>query len=199
LWRPERAAVTPDLRLRGAGWVRSHLLDGAVIVAVDLALMVAFPREATIPFHLIWIAVLVLCGLRAWGHLHTDVVLVTLCVVTATVFWLLAANGMIEAEEIAEAPLMAIAFLVSSWQLRRRQTVVDAQREHSHAEHVAARRLGHDLRNPLTVARGYVDLIALRTCDPTIRADAHLALAEIDRVSALARRLSAPLAPPARR
>jgi signal transduction histidine kinase len=168
-----------------------------VVVAVNLCLMVAYPHEATIPFHLIWIAVLLLCGLRAWSHVHSDALLAVLGVVTATVFWRLAAAGLIEAEEITEAPLMAIAFLVSSWHLRRRQRTVDAEREHSDAEQVAARRLGHDLRNPLTVARGYVDLIALRSPDPTIRADALLAMAELDRVATLARQLSAPLAPAA--
>jgi two-component system, OmpR family, sensor kinase len=197
--RPDPAAAGPAPRTGDAGWVRAHLLDGAValVVAVNVGLMAAYPHEATVPFHLLWIAVLLLCGLRAWSHLHTDVVLAVVCVITTWVFWRLAAAGRIEAEEITEAPLMAVVFLVTSWHLRRRQQRVDAEREHSDAEQLAARRLGHDLRNPLTVARGYVDLIALRSPDPTICADAHLAMAELDRVATLARQLSTPLAPTA--
>jgi signal transduction histidine kinase len=177
---------------------RAHALDATVslFIVVNLALMLDFPREATIPFHSIWIAALMLCGLRAWGHRQTDVVLVTLCLVTTGVLGWLAVRGAIEAEEVAEAPLMTLAFLVSSWHLRRRQSAADAERDHRFAEELAARRLGHDLRNPLTVARGYVELIALRSTDSTITADAHLALHELDRLATLARRLSSPLVEP---
>jgi signal transduction histidine kinase len=48
-----------------------------------------------------------------------------------------------------------------------------------------ARRLRHDLRSPLAVARGYLELIQLRAADPSIREDARIAISELDRVAAL--------------
>src|SRR6185312_9445858 len=103
--------------------LREHALEvvvGTTIVA-NLTLMVALPRLATVPFHLIWIAVAVLFGFRDWGSRGADTAAVGVCVLTATVFaWDAFADG-IDTEEIAEAPLMAVAFLVMVRFLRRKQ------------------------------------------------------------------------------
>jgi signal transduction histidine kinase len=47
-----------------------------------------------------------------------------------------------------------------------------------------ARRARHDLRTPLTVARGHLELIQLRTTDASVLADVRAAIGELDRLAA---------------
>jgi two-component system, OmpR family, sensor kinase len=181
-----------------ASHVRRNVLVFAVgcVVAINLGLMAAFPSVATVPFHIAWISLIVMYGLRSWGHLPTDVVAVGLSLVTALILWKHAADGAIDAEEIAQAPLMGVAFRAMTWHIRCRQAAMDQAVLHARAERdlreetqALARRTCHDLRNPLTVARGYVELIRMQATDPGIRDDTQLVIHEMDRMAAITTRL----------
>lgn len=178
--------------------LRDHVLEVVVGTAVlaNLTLMIALPWLATVPFHLIWIAVAVLFGFRDWGHRGADAVAAGVCMLTAAVFaWNAIAAG-VETEEITEAPLMAVAFLVMVRFLRRKQARLELALAQVRSEHEArqldqaqARRTGHDLRSPLSVARGHAELIKLRSKDPGIREDSDAVIAAVDRVVRITLRL----------
>src|SRR4051794_20958327 len=106
-----------------SSWARDHLLEGVVatVVAGGLAVMALWPRLATVPFHLTWIALAVLLGFRTWGRSLADGVVLVLGAVTGAILGWDALRNVIEPEEVAEAPLMAVAFLVMVAFLRRRQ------------------------------------------------------------------------------
>ena len=93
---------------------------------------------------------------------------VTACVVVAVVtggpLTSHAEAGVIPFEEISEIPLMSLLFLVMVWHVRRRTAAVEEARRSADREQVATRmqqrfvRLAsHELRTPITVARGYTE------------------------------------------
>jgi signal transduction histidine kinase len=178
--------------------LREHALElvVAAVVLVDVALMAVFPRFATVPFHIIWIAVVALFGVREWGVTRADAFAVGLGLLTAGVLGWDAVHDGIDAEEISEVPLMAVVFLVMVLFLRRKQARLEhalaelrSQHEGRRQERAAARRTGHDLRSPLSVARGHAELIRMRATDPTIREDSDAVIEAVDRVADITLRL----------
>lgn len=183
-----------------SSWLRDHLLEAGVAAAVaaGLAVMALWPHLATVPFHLIWIALAVLFGLRTWGRSLADGVVLGLGAVTAGILVWHAAEHVIEPEEVAEAPLTTVAFLVMVAFLRRRQVRLEQTLAELRAEHAArerdratARRTGHDLRNRLSVARGHAELIRMRATDPGVRADSDVVIEAVDTVVQISGRLRA--------
>jgi signal transduction histidine kinase len=164
-----------------------HALDVAVggFVALNLGLMATFPHAAAVLLHISWLAVILLYGLRSWGYVSTNAIPTLLAAGSGALLWQLADAGEIDMEEIGEGPLMAGIFLVTTWQVRRQQKAADGERRQRHLELALARRVRHDLRSPLTVARGYLELIQLRSTDPSIREDARTAISALDRLTAI--------------
>ena len=183
--------------------MRRYWLEGVVaaIVVTSLVLMVTYPHESTVPLHCVWIALTVLYGVRSWGHLPTDAVVAVILAATCAILWHLAVIHAIEAEEIAEAPLTATAFLVTAGFVRRRQRALEAsgrlvaqEREARAAQQHLACTACHDVRNPLTVARGYAELIRNRVEDAAVRDDSATVIHEVDRATAIVSRLRADFA-----
>lgn len=181
-----------------ASWLRRYGLEAAwgVFAVVNLGLMFVFPHYPTVPFHIIWISLTLLYGLRTWRDAPMLALLVVVCLATGTMLWHLTSHGFVDWEELLEVPLMAVVFLAMVWHARRRQVALEeagrlarSERALRERERTFARQASHQLKGPLTVARGHAQLVLQRTTDPEIAEDVSVVIAELDKLSGTARRL----------
>ena len=168
-------------------------------VAVSLwcvVLMCAFPGGEVIPFHAIWISFAFLYGFEAWPLRPTLLALGALGVVTGSVLVHRAATGTIAWEEVTEIPLMLGLAVLVLWHVQRRQqamtevTVLAGKHvEAARQRERLARLTSHEMRTPLTIAGGYVDLLLAEEQRPAQRADLEVVRDELGRLSRAGSRL----------
>src|SRR6516162_1191891 len=181
-------ASSPVNRWLFPGWV--------IFAAVNTAMMFALPGEETIPFHFIYISMAVVYGFQPWPLPKTYAVLGLVALTTGTALVLHVNNNVIGWEETAEIPLMALLFLVMVWHVRRRAAAIREARRYADSEHEMremqrrfVRFASHELRTPVTVGRGFAELI--RDAQPGSQAaqDAVVVLEEFDNLERIAARL----------
>jgi signal transduction histidine kinase len=187
-WRPSTHRLWPELLWAG-------------FVAANLVAVVVVPGQVPIPFHLIWISLTLLYGIQAWRLPATLLALATVTVASGIALTFAIAAGRADSDEYSEIPLMALVFLGMVFHVRRRQAAV---REVEQLADDRARLLereqeflsdaSHQLRTPITVARGYTELIeqdcrelAAETGADTaqIREDAQVVIEELQRLTRL--------------
>ena len=159
-------------------------------------LMWAWPGGEVVPFHAIWISFALLYGFEPWPLRRTAITLGAFAVATGAILVQRAVTGVIAGEEIAEIPLMWTLALLVVWHVQRRQEALDtvtriARRDVAAARHRErlARLSSHEMRTPLTIASGYVDLLVAEEPDPARRADLDVVRDELGRLSRAGDRL----------
>jgi two-component system, OmpR family, sensor kinase len=177
--------------------VNHWLFPGWVIfAAANTALMFAVPGQETIPFHFVYISMALLYGFQPWPLRRTYAVLGLVALTTGTALAWHVKNNVIGWEETAEIPLMAVLFLVMVWHVLRRVAATREARRHADSEHKMremqkrfVRFASHELRTPVTVGRGFAELI--RDAQPGSQAaqDAAVVLEEFDNLERIAARL----------
>jgi signal transduction histidine kinase len=161
--------------------------------AANYAAMIAFPSWETIPFHFVWISLTLLYGFRVWPGRATLLVLGLVVVATGASIMADAFRGIQLWGELFEVPLMAAMFLAMVWHARRRVEALaiakgDAEQRRSLLErqerfiHDAS----HELRTPVTIARGHLELLRPAVADS---AELEIALDELGRIDAIIGRL----------
>ena len=121
--------------------------------------MLAVPEWQTVPFHFIWVSLTVLYGYRLWAPRPTAALLAAVGVATAAA---VVATGDLSTQrlnELAEVPLMAAMFMVMVWHARRRHEALRQVERSAEREREFVRDASHELRTPITVARGHAELI----------------------------------------
>jgi two-component system OmpR family sensor kinase len=105
-------------------------------------------------------------------------------------------NEVIGWEETTEVPLMTLVFLAMVWHVRRRtkaeqraRQLAESEREMREAQRRFVRFASHELRTPMTVARGYAELIRENATDDQTREDAIVVLEELETLNGIAGRL----------
>jgi two-component system, OmpR family, sensor kinase len=181
-------ALSPVNRWLFPGWV--------IFAAANTALMFAVPGQETIPFHFVYISMAVVYGFQPWPLRRTYAVLGLVAVTTGAALVWHVTNNVIGWEETAEIPLMAVLFLVMVWHVRRRVAATREARRYADSEHEMrekqkrfVRFASHELRTPVTVGRGFAELI--RDSQPHSQAaqDAIVVLEEFDNLERIAARL----------
>ena len=164
--------------------------------AVGTGLMYALPGLETIPFHLVWISMAVVYGLDPWPERRMLLVLTLVSVGTGGALALHAASGVIGIQELTEVPLMSTLFLVMLWHVHRRTLATAevsrlAAREHRNHElqQHYVRLVSHEMRTPLTVARGYTELIRADFDEPRLQQETTIVLEELDKLDRMTGRL----------
>jgi signal transduction histidine kinase len=189
--RNRRAFVLPTDSL-----LRRYRLELAWVafVAANYAAMVAWPRWETIPFYFVWISLTLLYGLRVWPLRPTLIVLAAVMVLTGLPVVTQAMGDTQWLEKVVKVPLMAMLFLTVVWHARRRveaQRIAEGRAEQSRSMLRRQERFIHDasheLRTPVTIARGHVELA--RTAGGEAAAELEVALDELARMDALIERL----------
>jgi signal transduction histidine kinase len=161
--------------------------------SLNYAAMIAWPSWETIPFHFVWISLTLLYGFRVWPTGATLVVLTVVMVCTAASISLDAFDGIQLWGELFEVPLMAAMFLAMVWHARRRveaQRIAEGRAEERRSLLERQERFIHDasheLRTPVTIARGHLELIRPDLDHP---GEVDVALEELARIDAIIERL----------
>jgi two-component system OmpR family sensor kinase len=146
-----------------------ELLWGAFALA-NVGAMVAWERWETVPFHFIWVSLTVVYGFRVWGLRATAGTLAAVSIVTGTLITVDARVGTQEWGELFEVPLMSAMFLAMVWHARRRQDALRvAEGRGRRLESLLERQerflhdASHELRTPVTIARGHLEVLRRTT------------------------------------
>jgi len=171
-----------------AGW--------AAFAALNVALMWLVPGQETVPFHLVWISLALVYGFTSWRTPWMVVALVSVTLATGVVLIHHAAAGDIRWEETTEEPLMAAIFVVMVWHVHRRNVLLrevrrinEIERRRLEHQHLFVRLASHELRTPITVARGYTELVRAAHNDLATIEDTAVVLDELDKLTRITQRL----------
>ena len=172
------------------------LLPGWVAFAVlNAALMLLFPEQETIPFHLIWISLSLVYGVRPWSHRITAGILVALLVFFSYSIGTSIVSAQVDWQELTEIPLMAMVFLAMLWHVQRREAsqrqveaMATSERRAHEVKELFVRHCSHEMRTPLAIARGYTELVQHDLVGQS-RDDADVVLHELSRLDHLTGRL----------
>jgi signal transduction histidine kinase len=177
-----------SLRHRGI-----ELAWGGFAIA-NLLAMWAWPGWETIPFHFIWVSLTILYGFRVWPLAATAALLLTVVMVTGVEILADAFSGTQTWGELFEVPLMSAMFLAMVWHARRRQEALDVVKRQADQQGSLLERqerflhdASHELRTPVTIARGHLEV--LRRLGGRGEADLDVALDELTRMESILDRL----------
>jgi two-component system OmpR family sensor kinase len=168
-------------------------LAWAAFAGLNYAAMVAWPSWETIPFHFVWISLTLLYGFRVWSPRSTLIVLGCVMALTGFSIGLDAFHGLQLWGELFEVPLMSAMFLAMVWHARRRveaQRIAEGRAEEHRTLLESQERFIHDasheLRTPVTIARGHLELLL---SESGATPEVEVALDELGRMDAIVARL----------
>jgi len=181
--------------MRATDWLRRNPLEAgwAAFAAANWVAMVLWPSWETIPFHFVWISLTIVYGIRTWSTRTMWMVLAVVVGATGASIFADAFDGEQLWGELFEVPLMSAMFLAMVWHAQRRQAAL------AEVQGVAAMRASllerqdrflhdasHELRTPITIARGHLEL--LRRDEPDAP-ELDVALDELGRMERIVERL----------
>jgi signal transduction histidine kinase len=173
---------------------RTIELAWAAFAVANLVAMAYWERWETIPFHFIWVSLTIVYGFRVWRAGSTALTLGFVIASTGALILSDAQQGTQAWGELFEVPLMSMMFLAMVWHARRRQDALGiAERHASKLESLLERQerflhdASHELRTPVTIARGHLEVLA-RTA-PDAGTSVGIPLEELGRVERILERL----------
>lgn len=198
--RADRPAGPPSPGPSGHGIPVPFLIDVGLSVFGLAALVVMWlnPTWATIPYHLIFLSLILAYGFRAWSLPMTTVVLAGVVAVTGVLMVGDYAEGVIEWPELGEILLMPALLVAMVWHARRRLAAMESLEQMATLQHAMIERerqffrdTSHAIRTPVTIARGHLELALSALSEPLVREDLVIAVRQLDRMSVLSNRLLA--------
>jgi two-component system OmpR family sensor kinase len=170
---------------------RRRWVDAAwgVFVAANVAAIVVVPQWEAIPIHLIWLSLVLVYWAQRWPVRPTVVVLAFIFVLTATVQLSTASRLGYGLSEPAEAPLLAFMFGAIVWHTHRRSLAVEHARRLAQAQREFVSDTSHELRTPITVAKGHAELIRMAYPGHPAAEDAEVIIEELNCLSTTSDRL----------
>jgi two-component system, OmpR family, sensor kinase len=178
--------------------LRKHWVEAAwgLFAVANVAVIVLLSHWETIPFHLVWVSLTLVYGIRMWRLRTTMLLLLVVMAVTGAALEWSIARGHEGPDELAEVPLMATMFLAMVWHAERRRTATEEAGRLAESEHLLllgqrefVRDASHELRTPITVARGHAELIRDSGLNGQVSKDAEVILDELGHLSSLSERL----------
>lgn len=174
-----------------ASTARKRWVEAAwgLFVAANVVVIAFLPEWEAIPIHLIWLSLVLVYWVRRWPVRPTVVVLAVIFVLTATLqLWTASrlGNGL---SEPAEAPLLAFMFGAIVWHTYRRWLAVEEARRLAKAQREFVSDTSHELRTPITVARGHAELIRMAYPGQQAAEDADVIIEELSCLSTMSDRL----------
>src|SRR5439155_17579925 len=171
-------------------------LGWGLFALANLGAILFFPSWETVPFHFIWVSLTLLYGFRVWSVKPTVWTLGVVIASTAALIALDISRGEQPPDEITEVPLMAAMFVAMVWHARHRLAAMSEIEQVSEANARLLERerrflqdASHELRTPITVALGQIELIERSADRPAIYEDAAVAIDELLRLRRLSDRL----------
>jgi signal transduction histidine kinase len=146
------------------------------------------PGEETVPYHLGYAALAIAFGLDVWSRARAYTALGVYTVATGVILVSRAASGVLDWGETAEVPLMSLLMALMVWHVVQRDVALeearrlaDRDREQVARRERLVRMTSHEMRTPLTIAAGYVDVLRTTETGAT-RADLDVVREELDRL-----------------
>jgi signal transduction histidine kinase len=161
---------------------------GAFFVA-SVVLMATVPQWQGVPFHLVWAGVTILYAYRQWSPRATGLLLAALCLATGAVIGSTGAPSRARLLELADLPMMALMFLVMVQVVHQRTEALRRARRAADRERDFVRDASHQLRTPITIARGHAELVARVDPESEVARDAEVVLEELARLQRISDRL----------
>jgi signal transduction histidine kinase len=178
------------------GWNVKMNLAWLALLLANVAAVGLWPNRETIPFHVISVCFALLFWLGVWpaSPVPWGIGIVLITTVTGTALNLLRNAGW--AEEVVDAPLLALMFVAVVWHANRR-IAADAERQliaDKNARLLAAQRqflqdASHHLRTPVTIALTYAELLARELTGEQELRDVEMVVGEMTRLRLLSERL----------
>ena len=160
--------------------------------------MFAVPGQETIPYHLLFLALGIVYGVRVWPLHITGIAIALTTLVTGWAMYIHWKDEYIELPELVEVPLMPALLGAMVWHARRRsqaQAEVESMAEERAASLVRQREFMRDtchaIRTPVTIARGHTDLIEASLPEGLPQQDIEVVRTQLDRMSRMSSRLLA--------
>lgn len=147
--------------------------------------MLARPGWETVPVHVLWVSVTLLYALHVWRLSSTAAVTIIVAGVVGGAVFADAFEGLQLWGEGYETPLISALLLAIAWHAGRRQQALDAQTRMVERQEQFMHDASHELRAPLTIARGHLEL--LQENEPAPEVD--VALEELARIETIVERL----------
>jgi signal transduction histidine kinase len=178
--------------------LRRHWVEAAWVAfsAANVAVILLLSQWETIPFHFVWVSLTLVYGFRVWSVRTTASVLGGVMAVTAAALLWSVSRSDQGPDELAEVPLMAAMFVGMVWHARRRQSAMEethrlaeSQLRLLERQRDFIRDASHELRTPITIARGHAELIRQTAADGQATRDADVVLDELNRLSRISERL----------
>jgi len=164
-------------------------LAWGAFAALNFAAMPFTGEWETVPFHFVWVSLTLVYGFRVWRLWPTAGALSAVVLVSGVALVAMSERGQVSAAELTEVPLMAAMFVAMVWHARRRQAALEELRRVTERERDFVRDASHELRTPITIARGHAELIRAAAESDQIVADAEIVLDELSRLERVAERL----------
>ncbi|MGZ4393620.1 MAG: sensor histidine kinase [Gaiellaceae bacterium] len=180
--------------MRATGWLRRNSVEvlWGLFAVANLVAMSLWPAWETIPFHFVWISLTIVYGFRVWTRGVTNAILGAVILATGASILSDAFAGLQLWGELFEVPLMSSMFLAMVWHARRRQAalrqveaVADTRASLLEQQERFLHDASHELRTPVTIARGHLELLSRETDAPELA----VALDELERMQRIVDRL----------
>jgi signal transduction histidine kinase len=159
----------------------------AAFAAANLVAMGLWPGWETIPFHFIWISLTLVYGFRVWRSAATNLTLAAVVVATGGLILQDAVDGEQLWGELFEVPLMSAMFLAMVWHARRRVAALTVAESQAARQERFLHDASHELRTPVTIARGHLEVLRRSNGKPAPEID--VALDELQRIEQILERL----------
>jgi two-component system OmpR family sensor kinase len=171
---------------------RKHLAEigWGLFSGLCLIFVASVAHWETIPFHLVWLGLAIVYGVHRW-ELGTALAVLAAVIVFSGAALLITAQqpGGPGLDELAEVPMMAAMFAAMVWYTERAKHAMASQRQVLEREREFVRDASHELKTPITVARGHAELIRASAPTGQIEDDADIVLDELSRLTRIADRL----------
>jgi signal transduction histidine kinase len=180
--------------MRVTGWLRRNAIEvlWGLFAAANWLAMTLWPAWETIPFHFVWISMTIVYGFRVWTPGVTNLILGAVILATGASILSDAFDGSQLWGELFEVPLMSTMFLAMVWHARRRQAalrqvevVADTRASLLEQQQRFLHDASHELRTPVTIARGHLELLSRETDAPELA----VAIDELERMEHIVDRL----------
>ncbi|GAB3058750.1 hypothetical protein GCM10027053_20900 [Intrasporangium mesophilum] len=172
------------------------LVISLAVAAVCSLAMWLLPGSETVPYHIAWATFALCFGLETWSRRATWLTLGLYTLVSGSILVARASSGVLDWQETAEIPLMLLLVMLMVWHVRRRQSALAAatvlarrERADARARELLTARTAHEMRSPLTIARGYLEATTARPLDPAIASDLAVIDEELTRLTRVCERL----------
>src|SRR6478672_8604166 len=167
-----------------ASWVRKYWLEllWGLFCLANLVVLVRLVDFETVPFHFVWVSLTLVYGYRVWRLGTTLLTLTLVCVATGASLGWVVTQGPQGPDELTEVPLMAAMFLAMVWHAERRHAALIQVKQAAEREHDFVRDASHQLKTPITVARGFAQLV-FQDVPAAARSDLNVLLEELDRMA----------------